>query len=62
MFTKEEYVEYFRELEDIIKKTLTIYTDMLNSLEDQIVRSSLEVLATENMDAYRFMKQEKERL
>ncbi|MFA5270816.1 MAG: hypothetical protein WC412_00550 [Candidatus Omnitrophota bacterium] len=55
MFTKEDYTNYFNELEDIFRKTLVIYTDLLNDLSDQAIRSKLFMLATEDTDAFDFV-------
>jgi formiminotetrahydrofolate cyclodeaminase len=59
MFTKEDYANYFAELEAIYKKSLVIYTDLLNELQDQSIRNKLYALATENMEAYNFITQTK---
>ena len=39
MFTKDDYISYFSELEATLKKILTIYTDLLNELGDQAIRN-----------------------
>ncbi len=61
MFTKEDYIGYFSELEGLFKKTLVTYTDLLNELGDQSVRNKLYVLASENMEAFNFIKTQKEK-
>lgn len=61
MFTKEDYVNYFSDLEDILKKTLVIYTDLLNELGDQSIRNKLYALASENMEAFKFIKTQKDK-
>ena len=53
MFTKEDYLAYFNELEMILKKGVVIYTDLLNELSDQSMISKLHSLATEEMDMFK---------
>jgi len=59
MFTKEDYTNYFNELEEIFKKTLVIYTDLLNDLSDAAIRSKLFMLAAEDNDAFNFITETK---
>ena len=61
MFTDEDYKNYFNELENIYKKSLTIYTDVLNEISDQSTRNKLYPIASENMEAFRFIKTYKEK-
>ena len=61
MFTKDDYAEYFSQIEDMLKKTISIYTDLLNELNDNVIKSKLDPLATESMDSFRFIKEQKER-
>jgi hypothetical protein len=61
MFTKEDYANYFNELEEIFKKTLVIYTDLLNDLSDNAIRSKLFMLAAEDDDAFSFVAETKEK-
>jgi hypothetical protein len=61
MFTKADYANYFKEMEDIIKGTLVIYTDLLNELEDRSMHSKLYAIMSETADAFKFIKQEKEK-
>jgi len=53
MFTKDDYLAYFDELHNILKKELVIYTDLLNELSDQSMTSKLHSLAIEDMDMFR---------
>lgn len=61
MFTNGDYAEYFIEVEDLIKKVIVIYTDMLNELSDNSFRSKIEPVARESMDTFRFMKELREK-
>jgi len=61
MFTKEDYLNYFNELEGIFKKSLVIYTDLLNEVSDQSLRNKLFMLAEENMDVFSFLEKTKEK-
>ena len=61
MFTSQDYKNYFTELEDIYKKTINAYTDLLNELGNYSIESKLSSMATENMDAFRFMREQKEK-
>ena len=60
MFTDDDYRAYFNELESIFRKTLVIYTDLLNEIGDQSIRNKLFAIAAESMDAFRFVREEKE--
>jgi hypothetical protein len=59
MFSKQDYANYFGDLELIFKKTLEIYTDLINEISDQSIRNKLLMLAEENMDAFNFLNQTK---
>jgi len=61
MFTKEDYISYFEEIEEMLKKGLVIYTDLLNELGNNAIRNKLYVIASEDMDAFKFIKEEKEK-
>lgn len=61
MFTKEDYSSYFNELEEMFKKTLVIYTDLLNELSDNAIRSKLFMLAAEDNDVFNFVTETKEK-
>ena len=56
MFSKEDYRNYFSEMESIFKESLIIYTDLVNELSDQAARNKLLTLAEENMDAFNFVQ------
>ncbi|MFA6078840.1 MAG: hypothetical protein WC779_03750 [Candidatus Omnitrophota bacterium] len=55
MFTKDDYANYFAELESVFRNNLEIYTDLLNDLSDQAIRSKLFMLAEEDMDTFNFI-------
>ncbi len=59
MFTENDYIEYFDEIESLLKSSITIYTDLLNELNDAAIKSKLEPLATESMDFFRFIKEKR---
>ena len=59
MFTKDDYVNYFNELEDVLRESLVIYTDLLNELKDQAMHSKLFMLAAEDMEAFNFIAETK---
>ena len=61
MFTDEDYRNYFDQLEDISKKALTIYTNLINELSDYSMRSKLYPIMLEDMEAFRFIKTYKEK-
>lgn len=60
MFTKEDYRAYFEELSQILKKTLVIYTDLINEIDDKSVHNKLYALTLENMSAFEFISKAKE--
>ena len=57
MFTDDDYIGYFSELESNYKNTLTIYTDLINDLMDQSIRSKLLPIISEGMDAFKAIKE-----
>ena len=59
MFTKEDYVNYLDELEGLLQQALVIYTDLLNELRDEAIRSKLYAITTDTMDAFVFIKEQK---
>lgn len=61
MFTKEDYQKYFTEIEHILSSQIVVYTDLINTTTNHSIKSKLLPLATEDMAAYKFIKQEKER-
>jgi len=58
MFTEKDYAAYFDEISEIYKRTLVIYTDILNEIDSKAVKSKLQVLAGDNMEAFRFVRDE----
>ncbi|MCF7874920.1 MAG: hypothetical protein K9L87_05455 [Candidatus Omnitrophica bacterium] len=61
MFTKEDYLNYFDQLADIYRDSISIYTDLLNDLQDKAIRNKLLMAASENMEAFRFIREEKKK-
>ncbi|MDD5439516.1 MAG: hypothetical protein PHS37_04955 [Candidatus Omnitrophica bacterium] len=61
MFTNDDYRNYFGELEDVCKKSLEVYTDLLNQLSDQSMRNKLFMLAAEDMDSFNFIAETKKK-
>jgi len=61
MFTKEDYITYFDELENVSKKILVIYTDLMNEVADQSLRSKLYALTSESMEGFKFIKEAKDK-
>jgi len=46
MFTNEDYKNYFKELEDVLRNNIVIYTDLMNVVYNKAVLSKLQVLAS----------------
>jgi len=61
MFTNEDYAEYFGETENLLKESIVIYTDLLNELNNNAIKSKLEPLASECMESFRYIRQQKEK-
>jgi hypothetical protein len=61
MFTKDDYAGYFSQIEDMLKQSISIYTDLLNELNDNAIKSKISPLASESMDSFRFIKEHKEK-
>lgn len=59
MFTENDYVEYFGQIEESLKRLITIYTDILNETSDNAIKCKLDPLATETMEAFRFIKEKR---
>ncbi len=62
MFTKEDYKVYFSELENILKKSVVIYTDLVNLVDERSMHNRLHAMVRESMDNFRVIAEEKERL
>ncbi len=61
MFIKEDYVNYLAEIEGILKKSITLYTDLINIIDDKSIRGNLTAMVKESMDHYRFINATKEK-
>jgi len=61
MFTKDDYISYFEELETQLKETLVIYTDLLNEINDRSIRNKIMPISSENMQMYRYIKSLKDK-
>jgi hypothetical protein len=61
MFSNNDYKGYFQEIENILTKTLVIYTDVLNEVEDKSIKNKLNVIASENMETFEFVQAQKEK-
>ncbi|MDD3344863.1 MAG: hypothetical protein PHO34_00280 [Candidatus Omnitrophica bacterium] len=59
MFTNEDYKNYFKELEDVLRSNIVIYTDLMNIVDNKAVLSKLQVLASENAGAFKFIREQK---
>ncbi len=62
MFTNEDYKNYFKELEDVLRNNIVIYTDLMNVVDNKAVLSKLQVLASENSGAFKFIREQKGKL
>ncbi len=60
MFTDMDFIEYLDELQTLCKRSLTITTDLMNDLNHQEVRSKIRVIANEDLESFRFLKNQKE--
>ena len=61
MFTNSDYAEYFGEVENLLKDCVVIYTDLLNELNDNALKSKIEPMALESMGNFRAIKRQKEK-
>ena len=61
MFTNADYAEYFGEAENLLKESMVIYTDLLNEINNNAIKSKLEPLAAECMESFRYIRQQKEK-
>lgn len=48
MFSKEDYQNYFRDLEDVFSKQIILLTDILNEVSDQAVHSKLYAISLDD--------------
>jgi len=62
MFTKDDFRNYFSEMETVVRNTLVIYTDVLNEANDQSVKSRLYSMMEESVGSYRAIYELKEKL
>lgn len=56
MFSDDDFRAYLNEMSDRIKDTLVIYTDLLNVVDNKVVRNQLLSLMSENAEAFRFLR------
>ncbi|MCF7871185.1 MAG: hypothetical protein K9L95_04275 [Candidatus Omnitrophica bacterium] len=61
MFTKEDYLTYFDQLADIYRDSINTYTDLLNNVQDKVIRNKLLMAVSENMEAFRFIREERKK-
>lgn len=61
MFLKEDYVGYFEELERSYGRLVTLYCEVMNNVGDRAVNSRLLAMTKNNMNAFRYVKQIKEK-
>ena len=61
MFTNEDYRNYFSELENIYKRALTIYTDIINEISDYSTRSKMYPIMSDCLEAFKTIKRYKEK-
>lgn len=62
MFTKEDFVNYFSEMEATLRNMLVIYTDVLNEANDQSLKSRLFAITEESMASFETVQKLKEKL
>ncbi len=62
MFTKNDYSQYLIELQNLIKDSVMINTDLLNELHHLEIHNKLGVVLTEDMRCFRELKLEIENL
>lgn len=62
MFSKDDFLNYFSEIEKTMRDTLVIYTDVLNEANDQALKSCLFAMAEESMESFQTIKKLKEKL
>jgi len=53
MFSKDDYLAYFDQLEGIFKRSLVTYTDLLNELDNKSIRSKLLAITSESMEEFK---------
>jgi len=62
MFTKDDFMHYFSEMETTLRNTLVIYTDLLNEANDQSLKSRLFAMAEESMASFETIQKLKEKM
>jgi len=56
MFSKEEFDAFFSDLSKLYAESVQHYTDLLNELEDKLMKSKLLAMAGDDMDAFDFLQ------
>lgn len=56
MFTDKDYSQYLIELQNLIKDSVMINTDLLNGLRDLEIHNKLSVVLTEDMQCFRELR------
>jgi len=58
VFTDRDFSEYYKEVGKILRDCLSIYTDLINQLDNRAIKSRLTVVTTECLEAYEFILQQ----
>ena len=62
MFSKEDFLNYLEEAEELYRKNVEIYTDLLNVLEEKSLFNKLFMIANEDLTAFEYVQSAKTKL
>jgi len=60
MFSNDDYINYFSELEHIVVQNITVYTDLMNVVDTKSILSKLHASALDDSEAFKFIRRQKE--
>ena len=52
MFSREDFLSYLNEAEELFRRNIEIYTDLLNVLEEKSIANKLFVMASDDLTAF----------
>lgn len=61
MFTKNDFLGYLEEVENIYKKMLTVNTDVLNLLDNKEIKNKLNVILLEDRETFKTIRTRKQK-
>ena len=58
MFSDEDFIGYFKTLEEMLKSVMVISTNLSNELSDQSIRNRFDAIQTDDIETLRFVREQ----